>query len=76
MGKEPVGLSPAPEASGAAGLEVARALIRQGRFADALGVLRPLTRARETDPNVLFLIGMAATGRPCWTRRSPASAPC
>ena len=61
-GEEPVGLSPAPEASGAADLAMARALIRQGRFAEALGVLRPQTRGREIDPNVLFLIGLAAVG--------------
>ena len=61
-GEEPVGLSPAPEASGAAGLAAARALIRQGRFAEALGVLRPLTRGYEIDPNVLFLICLAAIG--------------
>ena len=61
-GKEPVGLSPAPEATGAAGLAMASALIRQGRFADALGVLRPLAGGREADPNVLFQIGLAAIG--------------
>ena len=60
--EEPVGLSPAPEASGAAGLAEARDLIREGRFTEALGVLRPLTRGRETDPNVLFLVGLAAIG--------------
>ena len=58
---EPVASS-APEASAVAGIAEARALIREGRFADALGILRPLARGREADPNVLFLIGMTATG--------------
>ena len=54
--------SPAPEVSGAAGIAEARALIRQGRFAGALGVLRPLAGNRGVDTNVLFLIGLAAIG--------------
>ena len=52
----------APEASGAAGVGNARALIDNGRFADALDLLRPLTRGHEVDANVHFLIGLAAAG--------------
>ena len=46
----------------AASVGEARALIRQGRFAGALGLLRPLARGREIDASVLFQIGLAAVG--------------
>ena len=46
----------------AADLAKARTLVNSGRFADALDVLRPLTRGREVEADVLFLIGLAAIG--------------
>ena len=48
--------SPAPDASGA------QALVKAGKFKEALTVLRPLARGRTVEANVLFLIGLAATG--------------
>ena len=66
----------------------ARTLIEEGRFNEALGILRPLAQGRAVEANVLFLIGLAATGasqqpgfpamsgRRCWTRPSPRCAPC
>ena len=39
----------------------AEALMQQGRFAEALGLLRPLAQGPEVDPGVAFLIGVAAT---------------
>ena len=50
--------SPAP----AADVSGAQALVRAGKFEEALTVLRPLARGRAVEANVLFLIGMAATG--------------
>ena len=52
----------APEARAAAGVAEARTLIRGGRFADALDLLRPLARGPEAGPNVVFLAGLAAVG--------------
>ncbi len=49
---------PAP-ASGAA---EARTLLQQGRFADALLILRPLARNRTAPANTRFLAGLAAMG--------------
>ena len=46
----------------AADLAKARTLVNSGRFEEALGVLRPLTRGREVEANVRFLIGLAAIG--------------
>ena len=37
-------------------------LVRNGRFDEALIILRPLARGRAIDANVLFLIGLAAIG--------------
>ena len=54
-GKEP----PAPPAGG---IKEARTLLKVGRFADALAILRPLARGRAGDTNVTFLIGLAAIG--------------
>ena len=50
--------SPAP----AADVSGAQALVRAGKFEEALTVLRPLARGRAVEANVLFLIGLAATG--------------
>ena len=41
---------------------VARTLVDQGRFDEALEILRPLQRARPNEPNVVFLRGLAASG--------------
>ena len=48
--------SPAPDVSGA------QALVKAGKFKEALTVLRPLAGGRTVEANVLFLIGLAATG--------------
>ena len=48
--------TPAPDISGA------QALVKAGKFEEALTVLRPLARGRAVEANVLFLIGLAATG--------------
>jgi len=42
--------------------EEARALLQEGRFAEALDVLRPLVQQRMVDTGIVFLIGLAATG--------------
>ena len=47
---------------GTAGVSEAQALVRQGKFNEALKVLRPLAGNRGVDTNVLFLIGLAAIG--------------
>ena len=53
---------PTQEASApAATAEEAQALLQQGRFAEALDLLRPLAQAPEVDAEVVFLIGLAAT---------------
>ena len=49
---------PAP----AADVSGAQALVKAGKFEEALGILRPLARGRTIEANVLFLIGLAATG--------------
>ena len=56
--------SPPPAASQSAGAAAAetRTLIEQGRFEEALGILRPLAQGSAVEANVLFLIGLAATG--------------
>ena len=56
---ELVASSSTPEASGVA---EARTLVREGRYDEALAILRPLARGREVDASVLFQIGMAAVG--------------
>ena len=60
-GEEP---PPPPAASQSAVAAVAetRTLIEQGRFEEALGILRPLAQGGAVEANVLFLIGLAATG--------------
>ena len=45
-----------------AAMTQARALIKEGKLDAALTVLRPLARGRTVEANVLFLIGLAATG--------------
>ena len=54
-GKEP----PAPAT---AGIKAARTLVKTGRFDAALAILRPLARGRTVHADVLFHIGLAATG--------------
>ena len=44
------------------GVAEGRTLVEEGRFEEALGILRPLARGRAVEANVLFLIGLAATG--------------
>ena len=41
--------------------EEAQALLREGRLAEALDLLRPLVRGPEVDADIVFLIGLAAT---------------
>ena len=52
-------LSSTPEVSGIA---ESRSLIQEGKYDEALAILRPLARGREVDGSVLFQIGLAATG--------------
>ena len=40
----------------------ARALLEAGEFGEALDILRPLTAGSTVDADVLFLVGLAATG--------------
>jgi len=53
-----VAASPPPTS----GLTEARGLLDVGRFGDALAILRPLTTGRTVHADVLFFIGLAATG--------------
>ena len=53
---------PSSSMPGAADVSEAQALVRAGKFKEALGILRPLARGRAVEANVLFLIGLAATG--------------
>ncbi len=46
----------------AAAVEQARTLVDQGRFAEALGVLQSLQVGRDGGPEMVFLVGLAATG--------------
>ena len=55
---EPVASS-TPEVSGIA---ESRSRIQEGKYDEALAILRPLARGREVDAGVLFQIGLAATG--------------
>ena len=55
---EPVASS-TPEVSGIA---ESHSLIQEGKYDEALAILRPLVRGREVDGSVLFQIGLAATG--------------
>ena len=56
---------PAPDTAGtAAGAEIAkaRALMQQGKFGEALAVLRPLVAAKTVDADAVFFYGLAALG--------------
>ena len=53
---------PATSQSAVAAVAETRTLIEEGRFEEALGILRPLAQGRAVEANVLFLIGLAATG--------------
>ena len=44
------------------GIAESRSLIQEGKYDEALAILRPLARGREVDGSVLFQIGLAATG--------------
>ena len=58
-GEEP----PPPPASGqsaVAAVAETRTLVEEGRFEEALGILRPLAQGGAVEANVLFLIGLAA----------------
>ena len=46
---------------GTASVSEAQALVRQGKFEEALKILRPLARDNPDDKDVLFLIGLSAT---------------
>ena len=51
-----------PSPAAAADVSGAQALVKAGKFKEALTVLRPLAGGRTVEANVLFLIGVAATG--------------
>ena len=51
-----------PAASGDVALAAARALMDEGRFLDALKVLRTLAERDPDQPEVLFLVGLAGIG--------------
>ena len=51
-----------PATTSQPGVAEVRTLVGEGRFEEALGILRPLARGRAVEANVLFLIGLAATG--------------
>ena len=53
---------PAASQSPVAAVAETRTLIEKGRFEEALGILRPLAQGGAVEANVLFLIGLAATG--------------
>ena len=53
---------PAASQSAVAAVAETRTLIEEGRFEEALGILRPLAQGGAVEANVLFLIGLAATG--------------
>ena len=59
---EPPPPPPAASQSAAGAVAETRTLIEQGRFKEALGILRPLAQGGAVEANVLFLIGLAATG--------------
>ena len=51
-----------PPAAPTAGMKEVRALVRTGRFDEALAILRPLARGRAVKAGILFHIGLAAIG--------------
>ena len=51
-----------PPPAPAADVSGAQALVKTGKFKEALTVLRPLAGGRTVEANVLFLIGVAAAG--------------
>ena len=51
-----------PPTASQPGVAEGRTLVEEGRFEEALGILRPLAGGRTVEANVLFLIGLAATG--------------
>ena len=51
-----------PPAASQPGVAEGRTLVEEGRFEEALGILRPLAGGRTVEANVLFLIGVAAAG--------------
>ena len=51
-----------PPSASQPGVAEGRTLVEEGRFEETLGILRPLARGRAVEANVLFLIGLAATG--------------
>ena len=51
-----------PPSSPGYGVASAKALIEEGKFNEALILLQPLVRDRNAETDVLFLIGLAATG--------------
>ena len=58
-GTEPAPPFPRPSA---AVMAEARTLIRDGRFDEALAILRPLARGRRIEASVLFHLGLASIG--------------
>ena len=61
-GVEARGPSPAIGQPAGLGVPAARALLEDGRFGEALTILRPLTKGQAADPNAMFLYGLAGTG--------------
>ena len=62
-GAEKVPPSQTPSArSAASALAEAQGLVRDGKYGEALTVLRPLMRGREVDANAAFLYGLTAIG--------------
>ena len=59
---EPPPPPPAASQPAAGAVAETRTLIEQGRFKQALGILQPLAQGGAVEANVLFLIGLAATG--------------
>ena len=51
-----------PPTASQPGVAEGRTLVEEGRFEEALEILRPLARGRAVEANVLFLIGLAAAG--------------
>ena len=56
------GATDEPPPSPSAALAEARTLILQGRFEQALAILRPMALGETIDPSVAFQIGLAAVG--------------